>query len=276
MAALVRGSVLGGVWFFCCMLFADSGAISSQGDGITAITVPSADVTLSFVQPGRIAQVNVQQGDRVEPGQVLVQQDDAIERAQLAQTEALSKNMSQIQAAEATLEQKRLVLRRVEAAAANNAATELEVEQAKLDVRMAELSLDMAKFDHEQSVRKYEEAQISVENMRLKSPIAGTVEKVEVEVGESVNALADVVRVVRTDPLWVDVPVPLNVARLLRPGQAAVAEFPGPQAIRVQGEITYVAAVADAASGTLVVRVEVPNKGGRPAGEHIKITFSAE
>jgi multidrug efflux pump subunit AcrA (membrane-fusion protein) len=43
----------------------------------------------------------------------------------------------------------------------------------------------------------------------------------------------------------------------------------------VEGSIVYVAAVADAASGTLRVRIEVPNKSNRPAGEHVEIIFPA-
>ena len=76
--------------------------------GIEAITYPSADVTLSFVQPGRIATVYLNEGDTVKAGQVLVKQDDAVEQAHLAQTEALSKNTTQIEAAEASLEQKKV------------------------------------------------------------------------------------------------------------------------------------------------------------------------
>ena len=260
---------------FCAVsavLFAAPGAVSPN-NGIAAITVPSADVTLSFIQPGRIAQVSVKQGDQIKAEQLLVQQDDAIERVQLAQMEALSKNTSQIQASEASLEQKKVDLKKLEKAAALNAATELELAHAKLDVRMAELSLELAKFEHEQNKRKYEETKIRVENMRIKSPIAGAVEKVQIEVGESVNALAEVVQVVRTDPLWVDVPVPLSVGRLLKSGQSAVVEFSDSEPLRIEGRVIFVAAVADAASSTLIVRVELPNKAGRPAGEHVKVDF---
>jgi multidrug efflux system membrane fusion protein len=243
---------------------------------IPAITNPSADVTLSFTQPGRIAKIMVKPGDNVKAGELLIQQDDAIEQAQLSQIEALSRNTTQIQASEASLAQKRVDLKKLEKAAAANAATELEVEHAKLEVRIAELSLELAKFENEQNKRKCEETKIRVENMRLKSPIAGTVEKTEktqIEVGESVNALTDVVRVVQTDPLWVDVPVPLDTAMALKYGQIAVVEFLDSETLRIDGKVTYMAAVADAASSTLTVRVEIPNKAKRPAGEHVKVDF---
>jgi RND family efflux transporter MFP subunit len=246
---------------------------AASGAGITAITIPSADVTLSFVQAGRIAEVRVREGEEVKGGQVLVEQDDAVDQARLAQLEAESQDTTQIQAAEASLAQKKVDLKKLETAAARNAATELEVEYAKLNVTIAGLSLQVAIFEHEQAKRKYEEVKLQIDNMSLKSPIGGSVEKIDVETGESVNALASVVRVVQIDPLWIDVPVPLTKARSLQHGNITRVEFPDPKKMTAEGMVIYIGAVADAASGTLRVRVQVPNKSKRPAGEHVSVVF---
>jgi len=243
------------------------------GDRIAAITTPSADVTLSFVQPGRIADVYIKEGEAIKASQILVQQDDAVDRARLAQLEAEAQNMTNIEAGKASLAQKRVDLEKLERAASLDAATELEVEHAKLDVKIAELSLEVAIFEHEQAVRSYEEAKLQIDNMSLKSPIDGSVEKVEVENGESINALESVVRVVQIDPLWIDVPVPLvNSSTLARDGKAEIY-FPDPNKMSVEGKIIFIAAIADAGSGTLRVRVEVPNKAKRPAGEYVTVVF---
>ncbi len=261
-----------GSWLICIVALIALRAASSHA-GIKAITKPMADVTLSFVQPGCIAKVYFKEGDSVKAGQVLVQQDDSAEKAQLEQLEAASQDTTQIQASEASLAQRRVDLKKLERAAERNAATELEVEHAKLSVRMAELSLQLAKFEHEQAKRKYIEAKIQLEKMSLKSPIDGRIEKIHVETGESVNVLADVVRVVQIDPLWIDVPVPLAMAMVLGQGKAVKVEFPDPGKVSIEGSIIYVAAVADAASSTLRVRIEVPNKSNRPAGEHVEVDF---
>jgi len=159
--------------------------VSATSDmGIAAITNPSADITLSYLQPGRIARIHFKEGDTVKAGEVLVQQDDAVERARLAQLEANSQNTTNIQAAEASLAQKKVDLKKLEKAAALNAATDLEVEHAKLDVTIAELSLEVAVFEHEQAKRKYDEAKLQIDNMSLKSPIDGSIEKIDVETGE--------------------------------------------------------------------------------------------
>jgi RND family efflux transporter MFP subunit len=242
---------------------------------VRAITNPRYDITLSYVQPGRIAKVHFAEGAWVKAGQVLVQQDDAVEQIQLAQLRAASEDTTQIQASEASLAQKRVDLKKLEKAASLNAATELEVEHAKLDVKMADLSLQLARFEHEQANRKYDEVKVQVEKMRLVSPIDGRIEKIHVEAGESINALTDVVRVVQIDPLWIDVPVPLVQAMDLATGKKARVLFPSPNRASVEGSIIYIAAVADAASGTLRVTIEVPNKSNRPAGEHVEIIFPA-
>lgn len=259
-------------WCFCLVLLAISGAAHANS-AIVAITSPSADVTLSFVQPGRIANVQIKEGDLVKVDQALVKLDDAAEQAQLAQVEAQSKDTTQIEASEASLAQKKIDLKRLEWAASRKAATDLEVEHAKLDVKIAELSLKVAQFEHAQNQRKYTEAKIRVDNMTLKSPIIGRVEKVEIENGESVNGLEDVVRIVRIDPLWIDVHVPLYEGKTLKPGQTAQIKFPDGDPLTTQGEIIYVSTVADAASTTLRIRIELSNELNRPAGEHVEVQF---
>lgn len=247
-------------------------SLSHPESDIPAITVPSADVTLSFIQPGRIAEIKVNEGDMVEANQLLVRLDDSAEQAQLAQIKAQSEDSTQVDAASASLAQKKIDLEMLEWAAARSSATELEVKHAKLDVDLADLSLKAARFEREQNQRKYEEAQMRIDRMSLKSPVSGRVEKVETEIGESVNALDKVVRIVRTDPLWIDAPVPLTEGRNLVLNQTAEVKYP--ETVKTaKGRIIFISTVADAASSTLRVRVEVPNKSGRPAGEYVSIIF---
>ena len=118
--------------------------------------------------------------------------------------------------------------------------------------------------------------------MRLKSPIDGRVEAVHVRPGESVDAQQKIVRIVNTDVLWITVYVPTGRARTLSEGQPATVMFAaaggsdaGQDAERVTGKIVHIAAVADAASDTRRLRVEVPNRSGRPAGEHVRVSFPA-
>jgi RND family efflux transporter MFP subunit len=247
--------------------------VPAAGSTIEAVTAPSADITMSFVQAGCIATVHVKDGDRVKAGQLLLQQDDAVERAQLERLLAESSDTTDIEASVASLAQKKVDLRRIEDAAKGHAATDLEVEHARLEVKIAELTLQAARFEHEQAKRRYEEARTTVQRMTLKSPVEGWVERIHVEAGESVDALDEAVRIVRTDPLWIDVPVPMEEAAAIRAGDGAQVLFPAPRRTTEKGVVVFMAAIADAASGTLNVRIEVPNPANRPAGEQVRIVL---
>jgi len=90
-----------------------------------------------------------------------------------------------------------------------------------------------------------------------------------------------VVRLVQIDPLWIDVPVPIEKAKRLKPGDVVPVAFlraegpAGKEAFvedeRAEGKVIFVAAVSDAAAAALTVRVEVPNPKGRPAGEPVRV-----
>jgi RND family efflux transporter MFP subunit len=229
-------------------------------------------VKLSFVRAGQIATVLVKEGDHVKAGQLLMEQDDKAERLQLLQLKAQEEDTTRVSHAEALLAQKKTYLARLETVEAL-ATTPTEIELARLDVTIAELSKHLAEFEHGQDQRKRQEFQAQVERMRLTSPISGKVEMVALQAGESAESQAPVVRVVNTDSLWVDVYVPLDQAAELKLGRAGRAVFDAAGAPAAEGRVIYIASVAEAASGTLLVRLEVPNPSGRPAGERVYVSF---
>ncbi len=249
--------------------------IPCQADGLQGITAPKSDITLSFVVPGRISAVLVKEGHMVKEGQVLVRLYDEPERIQCEQFKMLAEDQTRILAAAAELAQKQVDLKKVEKARTKGAASDWEVEHLRLNVRIAELDLQSSKIEQAQYLRRYHHAQSQLAQMRLRAPVAGLVEDVSVEPGESIGTLGPVVRLVQNDPLWIDVPVPLAQAVALEKGQAAWVNFPGtPVAEASNGRIINIATVADAASDTLRVRIEVPNPAKRPAGERVAVAFT--
>jgi RND family efflux transporter MFP subunit len=250
----------------------------ADAEPLQGITAPSADVTLSFVQPGRVSDVLVKAGTAVKKGQPLVQLFNEPERIESEQLKLLSEDHTKIDTAKAELAQKRADMRKLKRAHARGAASQWEVDHSILDVRIAELKLKSALVEHEQYRLKYEHSQSQLERMRLASPIAGRVEEVSVEAGESIGPLGAAVRVVQNDPLWIDVPVPITEASHLAIGQRVWVTFPGASAAHgsPNGHIIDVSAVADAASDTLHIRIEVPNTNQRPAGERVTVAFSQD
>ena len=258
-----------------CLVAVDA-VLGEESFAVEAITRPSQDTVLSFTRPGRISEVVVKEGDRVDSGQLLARLDDEAEQTQLAQLKAQADDDKRIRAAKADLAQKNVDLAKIRQIFETGVATEWEMEHAKLDVTIAELSVELALFEREQNQRAYHEATIQLERMKLKSPIAGAIEEVSVEVGESVDGVMQVVRVVDVDPLWIDVPVPLTQAMNLDYGRAAEIICSETDDTVLRGKIVHKGSVADAASDTLKVRLEVPNEAGRPAGERVMVSFPAK
>ncbi len=244
-----------------------------MAEDIEAITKPSRDVKLGFVSAGRIADVLVREGDVVQAGRVLMRMDDEAERISLDRLKAQAEDKIQIHHAEAQLEQKKVTLEKIQMAFQSGAATDLELREAKLAVTVSELSLELAQFERLQAQRQYKAGEVTLERMVLKSSIAGKVEQMQLQPGESVDGYVPVIRVVSIDPLWVDAPVPLAMAMALESGQIGQVRYQGKEGQVVEGRIIHIAAVADAASETLTVRLEVPNPTGRPAGEYVHVSF---
>jgi HlyD family secretion protein len=254
-------------------LLAVSPAVSHSLE-VQAVTIPSADITLSFVVSGKIAEILVKEGDTVEKGALLAALHDEPERIQTEQLKVQAADRTRILSAKAELAQKRVDLEKLDAARKKGAVSDWEVAHMKLNVRMAKLSLQAATIEHEQFHRQYSQAVQQLARLRIASPIPGRVEKVFMEAGEGVEKLGPVVQLVRTDPLWLDVPVPLPQAKRLAMGQQAVVLFPGdPAGKSTDGRIVYISSVADAASDTLRVRIDVDNPSDRPAGERVTVDF---
>jgi RND family efflux transporter MFP subunit len=211
------------------ILLIAAGSVCATGPlvgGNKAVTKPSGDVTLSFPRPGRVAKIYVKEGQAVRAGELLVQQDDVAEVLQLRELKLQAENTVKIRYAEKQAEQKKLDYEKVMEAGEKGAAPEMEVRHAKLDWESAVLSLELTQFEHTQDELKYAESNAQIERMRLTSPIDGRVEKIALQEGESKDAQQPILRIVKIDPLWIDVPVPLRDAWPLSVGGAARIDFP--------------------------------------------------
>lgn len=238
-----------------------------------AISQPSADLSLSFVRGGLVAEVKVVEGANAGKGDTLVRLDDSVDRIRLQQAELEAQDTAKVEAAEAETAQKKADAEKIRWAHEKGAATDWEMEHARLDAVVAAVQLRLARSEQRLAGLRAQEMAAEIAQMQLTAPVEGVIEEVRVEQGEGVQALEPAVRLVRTDPLWVDVPVPLAVAAGVVAGQQVVVLFPG--AVELPGAVLHKAGVAEAASETVRVRVAVSNPAGRPAGERVRVAFPA-
>lgn len=237
----------------------------------SAVAKPWRDVNLSFSRPGRVVQILVHRGDVVKAGQLLAEEND-LQQKIAAQLAKLSANSTlRIQAAQAELAQDQVSLKRTQWAASQNAATPFEVQRAQLKVTIDQLSLKLAQLKHQHDQLAWQAAQLAVQRRKITSPFDGVIEDRYIDAGRSVNAFKKILRLVQVDRLRIFVPVPLPIAMNLHLGRPAMVT-PAAGAV-ADGQIIWIAKVADSASNTLLVEIGLPNPTHIPAGQQVQVMF---
>lgn len=243
---------------------------------LPTIAVPSQDLELSFVVPGKIEIMAVEPEQLVTRGQLLAQLDDAVQRQQVRLAEIAASDESRIDAARERLALAERDLERVQEAFDQEGVTRRELDDAQTSVNIGKIELTSARYEQQQSQAALERERARLDEMRILSPIDGVITDTVVEVGESTEELRPVLRLVNIDPLWFDVAVPARFARSVRQGDEATIgwrDLPNEEVLTAR--VLFVSSVGDAASSTLRVRLEAANPRLIPAGQHAVARFTA-
>lgn len=240
-----------------------------------AVVSAEQDVKLAFTVPGVVSAAPVKPGDRVQPGQLLLQLDDKVGEAQLDVYRLRAASTLAEDAAEKQWKLAQVEERLVKEALEQGSAGQFEADRAALKAQLASLEHAKARQDRKEAELLLVQAIAGHELRSLRSPIAGTVEEVTIQPGESAEAGRWAVRVVSTSVLRVEVNVPTSETLTLSTDSPAWVRLgSGASAGDLAATITHVALVADARSDTRLVRLSLPNPGDVPAGCAAKVYFS--
>ncbi|HEX8325347.1 MAG TPA: efflux RND transporter periplasmic adaptor subunit [Tepidisphaeraceae bacterium] len=272
---LLRGLGLLLVTGLAAGAFAQSAPIPSParpGDILEqGVTQPSLRKELAFSFQGIIAKTNVKEGDTVKAGQELLRQDDRIEVARLQGLKLDADRTLLVKAKTATLENKRLVMKRKEESYKKQAIAISEYQEAQLDVVLAEAEVELARHEAEVKGADVSLQTTHVELLTLKSPIDGIVEKVVQTEGEVADIQKPSVVVVKNDPLYIDLKtLRTAVVQRLKTGDTLAVRYPGEDTWHA-ATINLIAPVADARAGTQAIRLEMPNPDNRSTGLAIEV-----
>ncbi len=243
-------------------------------DGYPAISRASQELIMAFNARGIVGEVLVHATDVVVPGQPLIRLQDDYQSWNVEVQRIAAEDTTQIEQAERRLALAEYDLSSLEEAAAKDAASPRELIHARSDLAAIKLELRAAKAAHLQAEAAYKRDQARLDNMTLRSTIAGEIVRVDVEEGEVVEEMQAILRLVNVNPLWLDVAVPIQLGLRLQAGMTAVVSWRDVQhGVPVEGTVKYVLPVADAASNSIVVRVEVQNDEELPSGLHALLKF---
>ncbi len=201
-------------------------------------TAPARTVQIKAETSGRVSAVGISRGEPARAGQTLLQLDLRDRQGRLEQARA---SVSEYQSA---WESQQALKPQGYVSDTQLAETRAKLEGARAELLRAELDLDY---------------------MTLRAPFDGTVQERAVEVGDFVRPGDPVVTFVDNTRLIVTGSIAEQDAGFVRVGGAATAALVTGQ--NVKGRIRYLAPVAEEATRTFTVELEISNPGGKlPAG----------
>lgn len=256
-----------------CMLAATASFVRAQVD---AISTARYDLRMGFTVDGRLLKVEVEAGDRVKAGDILMELEDHEGQAMVLQYTLKANSDLAIRSAQEQLKLARIEAKAIKELFDKNAATPIELDRANVKAIIAELEVENARQMLEEARHMLAQAKARHERYILRAPIDGVIDTLVGRPGESIESIKPIVRLVNTDKLYIDAPVPTSQTLALKPGDDAWVKFKIlPDAEPVVGKILYLAQVADSASDTRLVRIETPNPHKLPAGGVVTVWFEA-
>lgn len=148
---------------------------------------PETQVIVSSEVSGEIVYLAVQEGARVEKGQVLVRINPESMLAQLEQANAtILSSKSRVASARASQLKAESEYERLRKLHEKQLVTDQEIESARTQVELSRAEVESAQYQVDQSQASYRQVQESVKKTTIVSPITGVVTKLNVKLGEKV------------------------------------------------------------------------------------------
>ncbi len=246
--------------FVPCAVGLGRPVLANEVDGFTE---PYKTVDVAAAETGTVKSIDVKEGDIVKEGQILAQLDDDVYQALLAIAEESVRGVSTLKSAEAELSMRRQRLEKLEVLRTQGHARQEEVERAETDVEMAAARVLSANEQTELKRLEYSKVKIQLARRRIRSPIDGVVSLLLKDVGEFVAPNdPHVVELVQLDPLLATFSVPSYLATRLQK-EEMLPVFLEDAGGWVNGEVELIAPLTDAESGTVRVKVRIPNPDGK-------------
>lgn len=232
---------------------------------------PSAWVELAPETAGVIDKVHVSRGERVKAGQLVASLRSNIEKwsRELAAARAKDASAVRLKRTKETFELRRL--KRHRQLIADRVVNAQEADEIKTAVQIARFERGVEQAALDRATLEVSRADALLAAREVRSTIDGVVLAREKDPGEHVDGEA-IVTIVTLDPLHVEVFAPIPVAKRLKQGDRA--EVLSPDEAPKQATVKVIDRVADAASRTVKVRLELPNKDlSVIAGQNCRVRF---
>ncbi len=228
--------------------------------------------TVSTQITGTLTQVLIEEGVRVQKGQVIARLEDGAQRASLNVVQAnLQTTLAQVATAQAQWAQHSAELRRAEELAASGMVSKQAAEQARTAVATSSAQLEARRRESDAVRAQLAQAQLNLDYTVVRAPFSGVVTVKAAQVGEIVSPLSagggftrtGVGTIVDMDSLEVDVDVSEVHIGQVKPDMPCEAVLEAYPDWKVPAHVIAVVPAADRGKATVKVRVALEQKDAR-------------
>ena len=224
---------------------------------------PYKTIDVAASESGIIDVMEVIEGQTVKKGQALAQLDQDVHKAAVEIARRSADARGQLNGAQSELNLASSRLKKLQLLRQKDHATPEEINRAELDVATAEARLLIAKETLDIRSAEFERYRIQLERRTVRSPIDGIVMVVHRDVGEYVSPNEPVVAsVVQLDPLIATFSIPVTTISGIEPRQKLSLQVSS-TGQTIEGLVDYIAPVTNPQTGTVTVKVRVPNPNGK-------------
>lgn len=248
------------------------GVARAEAAELDCLMQPREIVTVSAPVEGVLDRVTVDRGDVVQTGSVLAVLESSLERNMVSIARARAAHDYNIKSNQARVDfgERRFV--RTDDLFRKSLIPLKELDEAETAKILAVYGLVEANELKRLADLDLDRAQAALALRTVRSPIDGVVMERLRHPGELASRDHPVVRIARLDPLRVEVFVPIALYGQVAVGQRAVVVPERPLNRPLEARVIVVDKVADAASSTFGVRLEIANPGHRvPGGLKCKV-----
>lgn len=248
-----------------------SGDHSSEPDvedaGLPGIIKPSLRAVIFPNTAGVVQEILVEEGTMVRAGQPLVRMDDRVALATLAAAETAAIQHGPLDLARAELAAAEQHLHRLESVTDTRAVADQDFELARAAVDKARANLSTAEGNLRLAQERLVIERERVSQLTLVAPFEGIVHHIKANIGERLQENQNLLEIVNTSTLKVDLFVPSNLLDRLEVGKKYPlrTDFRGLQSI--EAKLIAVAPVVDPSTDTIRCVFEIENaQNNLPAG----------
>ncbi len=254
----------------------DAHAQELGNTGFDCLIEPKMTVMVGAPTQGVIESIDVERNQSVEPGQLLATLRSDVEQAALDHARVRATMKSEIQARAADLKLAQVNMERIKELFAKQMVPSQQRDEAVAQLEVARMAVRQAEDNKTLYEYEFSRARQILSEHQIRSPIAGVVVEQRAFPGEFVYE-NPVVTIAQLDPLRVEAILPARYFGKVAAGMMGVVapeiDLTGSMTIAV----TATDRLIDAASGTFLVHLDLPNPDHLiPGGQRCTLTFSGD